>query len=190
MTGAAGGSLFIRGVLLVLALALGETRPARAHALGAECQLRSGQLEVEAYYDDNTPARDARVWLEDAQGRRVLQGRTDSQGRWRCPCPEPGRYRLTVDAGAGHRTTLVVRVPALPGTATVPTDAAPQTPAAIPVAEGPSRAEFTRPPWTRMVLGLGIIGCLGLVGWGVLRWRRRRHLPEPPVVLQKPPGMS
>ena len=50
--GCAGGAL-------TLALFLVAAPRAAAHALGAECKLVGDRVEVEAFYDDDTPAREA-----------------------------------------------------------------------------------------------------------------------------------
>jgi hypothetical protein len=52
-------------------LALLATGTAHAHALSAQTKLKDGRIELTAYYDDNTPARGARVRLEDGQNQLV-----------------------------------------------------------------------------------------------------------------------
>src|SRR5262245_59248405 len=85
--------------------------PASAHALGAECRVVGARVEVAAFYDDNTPAGNARVAVRDASRGLVAEGRTDARGRWSFDRPAAGRYEITVDAGGGHRTTVKVTVP-------------------------------------------------------------------------------
>jgi hypothetical protein len=152
--------------LAALLLLLIAAPPAHAHALGAEARLRGDRIEVEAYYSDNTPARDARVTVLDHAGRLAAAGRTDDQGRWQFPTPWPGPYTVTVDAGAGHRKSVPVTVPAvLPAGPTGP------------ISDGPSREEFTRFPWLRLTVGLAIIAGLA-VGWQALR-RGLGRMPGP-----------
>jgi hypothetical protein len=145
-------------LLLVLLVA----PPVRAHALGVTATLRGDRIEVEAYYSDDTPARDARVTVRDHAGQVAAEGRTDDQGKWQFAAPRPGPYTVTVDAGAGHSKTAKVLVPAVlpPG----PTG---------PIDDGPSRAEFTRFPCERVALGLAIIAVLA-GGWIVVRRGVRR----------------
>jgi nickel transport protein len=153
----------MRVVVLALSSLLVYALPASAHALGAECKLRGGRVEVEGYYDDNTPARDARVTVRDAAGQTVADGRTDDKGRWSFPAPEPGRYHVIVDAGAGHRAVVSVTVPeaaSAPPTFTSTPDAGPGPPAETVISEGPGRAEFTRVPWTKIAIGFAVIAGL------------------------------
>jgi hypothetical protein len=145
-----------RAAAIAVLLLLAATGPVRAHNLGAKAVLRGDHVEVEAYYSDDTPARDARVVVHDNADKLIADGRTDDAGRWQFPAPPPGRYVVVVDAGSGHRKRLVVTIP---GTAADGES----------VSEGPSRAEFTRFPWGGIAAGLTVIVLLA-VGWRA--WRR------------------
>jgi len=161
------------GVAFVLPALLGIVRPATAHALGAECTLHDGVVRMEAYFDDDTSAADARVVVRNTAGEIVAEGRTDAKGLWRFPAPPADLYRITVDAGAGHQTTIRLRIP--------PHAEQPSTPGFVAekIYEGPSRAEFTSFPWGRAALGLTVIALLFLVWRGLRGWRRRGNsLPE------------
>ena len=135
-------------VLLVLVL---RPEQARAHALGADCRpSKDGKfLEVEAYFDDDTPAAHAAVNVYDSDSELVMQGKTDGKGRWRAPLPAPGRYQVVVDSGDGHRVTKSIT---LGGSALSPEL----------FAEGPTRREFTSFPWVKVGIGLAIIAVLAL----------------------------
>ncbi len=161
----------MRVVFLALLASAAANHPALAHALGAECKLHGERVELEAYYDDDTPARDAKVRLLDADKKLLAEGRTDAQGRCALPAPQPGRYQVVVDAGAGHVTQLSITVPAR--------DAMPAV--AVSLGDGPKRRDFTRFPWIKVCLGLGIIGAAALTIWAVrlgLRALSRRTCAE------------
>jgi hypothetical protein len=166
---------------LALLTAFLTTRPVSAHALGAECKIRGDKVEVEAYYDDDTPARDARVTVLDKQESVVAEGRTDDQGRWSFPTPKPGRYQVIVDAGGGHLTKLRMTVPdqghSVGAAVSSSAEGCPccegspnlSGDEADTISDGPTREEFTRFPWSKAAIGLGILGGLALV----LRLARR-----------------
>jgi hypothetical protein len=97
---------------LALLIGLGAPTPAAAHRLGADCTIKGGRVEVEAFYSDDTPARGVRVTVQEAGGKTVAEGRTDDKGRWSFATPAPGKYRLTVDGGTGHVARLTLTVPA------------------------------------------------------------------------------
>jgi nickel transport protein len=153
----------IAAALLLLAV----TAPVRAHALGVSATVRGKVVEVEAYYSDDTPARDAHVTVHDHAGNLWTEGRTDELGKWAFALQRPGPYEIVVDAGAGHRQAKSIVVPAVlpPG----PTG---------PTADGPSRAEFTQFPWLRLAFGLTIIAALAAVWLAVRRGVRRMPGPQ------------
>jgi hypothetical protein len=127
--------------------------PAWAHALGATARVRGDRLEVEAYFSDDTPAVDAHVKVVDSTDTLIAEGRTDDAGRWSCAAPPAGSYRVTVDAGGGHRARKALTIGG----------------GAAAASDGPTRAEFTRFPWGGVAAGLAIIGGLA-IAWRV--WRR------------------
>ncbi|MBX9678485.1 MAG: carboxypeptidase-like regulatory domain-containing protein [Gemmataceae bacterium] len=129
-----------------------------AHGLGADAKVKDGKIHLEAYFNDDTPARDSRVEVTDDAGKKIAEGKTDEQGLWNFPLPPAGKYRVVVDAGEGHRAKLTIDVPA--GESNDAKD----------VSEGPSRDEFTRLPWGRLAIGLAAIAVIG----AALPWLLRR----------------
>src|SRR5438876_11600625 len=83
-----------------------------AHALSGQCKLRGNQVELEAYFDDDSPAADAKVRVLDKEKQPIRAGRTDAKGRWSFPRPAAGKYLVIVDAGAGHRADIPVTIEA------------------------------------------------------------------------------
>jgi hypothetical protein len=156
--------------------------PVWAHALGADCRLRGGRVEVEAFFDDDTPARNAQVSVVDADKETVAQGKTDGAGRWSFPLPAPGQYKVIVDAGAGHRTTRLVMVPQPEASSPIPNKSAETNLSKVDIPEGtseaplistgPSRQQFTRFPWLKVALGLGTITALCLA-FLLAKWLQR-----------------
>jgi hypothetical protein len=136
---------------------------AHAHALGTDCRLAGERVEVEAYYEDDTPARQARVRVVDAHQALVAEGRTDEAGKWAFPRPAPGRYEVVVDAGASHRHTTPITVPASS------VSAAPR------VSAGRGRAELTRTPWPRLLIGVLAIAAASGLFLLIGAWRKGRR---------------
>ncbi|MFO0879641.1 MAG: carboxypeptidase-like regulatory domain-containing protein [Gemmataceae bacterium] len=159
-------SLVVMLVLInLMFLAPGE---AWGHGMGAEARLKDGQIHIEGYFDDDTPAAEARIWVEDAEKKRIAEGRADARGRWSFPAPAPGRYRVTLDAGGGHQTTISITVPASTADGAPTPDGTTERP--VRVSEGASREEFTRLPWKSLAAGLVLIG---LAAWLLPRLLRR-----------------
>lgn len=144
---------------------------AASHGLGGECKLIGDRVVVEAFFDDDTPARDARVRVEFGT-TVVAEGRTDSKGFWSFSRPAAGQYVVAIDAGEGHRVKIKMTIPDRKGAenAVVGTSnhaAAPPAPAADPVtvSEGPGREEFTQVRWKGMAGGLLIIALIAAALW-------------------------
>ena len=117
-----------------------------------DCTLKAGKVEVEVFYDDDTPAQKAKVQVVNAKDEVIANGVTDEKGTWSFAAPPPGIYEVRVDAGAGHRAKKTINVPALE-----PTD---DPPPVARVSEG-TRAEFTRFPWIQLLIGIVVLGGVG-----------------------------
>ncbi len=135
---------------------------ASAHDLGATARIERGRVFVETYFDDNSAPHDAHVIVTNGTGQVVAEGRTDGEGKWSFAVPPPGDYRLTIDAGGGHKTVVPLTVPGEGAGA---------------VSHGPPRKEFARTRW--LGLGIGIILIAAIVVAAKL-WGRttRRNLPS------------
>ena len=143
--------------------------PAMAHRLGADCTIRGKEVQVEAFFSDNTSAKGARVSVFDSNKNSVVEGRTDDKGAWSFPAPEPGIYRVIIEAGNGHRAEIRIDVPqtnleaeSSPSTSEGACDCcndavSGDTPQAVRISDGPSRDELTKTPWLRMFFGLILI---------------------------------
>src|SRR5687768_1328701 len=66
------------------------------HDLGVECKLEGQTVAVEAFFDDDTPCRNAAVKVQDADKVTVAEGRLDDAGRWSFPRPKPGHFWIVV----------------------------------------------------------------------------------------------
>jgi hypothetical protein len=143
---------FMRPIIAVTIL-LAIAPSAFAHKLGVVCTFKDGKVEVEAFYDDDSPAQQAKVRVVNAKDEIVASGVTDAKGMWSAAAPPPGTYDVRVDAGAGHRAKKTIIVPAV-----APIDEPPPT---VTVNTGPSRAEFTQFPWLKVLIGVVVLGGLG-----------------------------
>ena len=171
-------SRILRPALFVSAVVLGglvAAPRADAHALSGQCKLRGDKVELEAYFDDDSPAADAKVRVLDQGKKAIAEGRTDAKGRWTFARPSAGKYVVIVDAGAGHRAEVKMDVPAGASTAEssaeddccccdAPSNSSESTPS-ITISEGPDRATFTGYLWLKLGIGLTVIAVLGAAFW-------------------------
>src|SRR5262245_25012597 len=130
---------------------------ARAHDVSLECKQQKGtnKVFVEAFFDDDTPAASAKLEVFDAAKKAIASGKTDAKGLWSFEAPAPGEYRVMLDAGAGHKAEAKITV--RPWT-NPPADSKGST----PIQEGPSRQEFTRFPWLKVSIGVGVIALFSI----------------------------
>jgi hypothetical protein len=146
---------------------------ARAHAIDLEWKQINDRIMVEAFFDDDTPARDALVTIVDDEKNVVASAKTDAQGK--CSLRAPiGRYQIVVDAGAGHRKERPIRIV---GTLPPPPESK-ETPTPAVLSGGANRDEVTGFPWERAAIGCGVIALLA-GAW----WLSRR--PKPPVAASR-----
>jgi hypothetical protein len=140
-------------VLAATVLLVGSS-PAFAHRLHVVAKVTGEQVRVEAFYDDDTPAQEAKVTVA-AGDRLVAEGRTDEKGVWTGATPAPGTYTVRAESvGHAAKETLVVAGPD-------------RVPAAEPTAAD-ERARQTRTPWARLAAGLAVIGGLW-IAWLISR---------------------
>ena len=173
---------------VVILLAPGRSS---AHALGAHWQIKGDRIHIEAYFSDDTPAQGALIRVSQlpnschAIEMQPIEFRTNAKGECSFERPGPGKYTIIVDAGAGHRKELALEIadrPALiPGVALALGSASQggfenlsivailaidrQVPVAVNQNDGPSRAEFTRYPWSSVLIVAGSLTALALVVW-------------------------
>ena len=129
-----------------------------AHKLIVDAAPKGDRLRVEAYYEDDTPAEDAKVTV--LQGETVVaEGKTDERGVWSCPLPPPGEYEIKV-LSVGHvgRKPVTIVGPAVPSVAGSDQAVNPE-----------QRAEDTKTPWNRLGLGVGLILGVALAWWLIRR---------------------
>jgi hypothetical protein len=177
---------------LALVLMLSAAPLARAHDLGASVKLAGGRVEVKAYFDDGTVARAAKTVVRDQGNDIIFEGATDGKGIWTFPIPKAGKYELEVNAGAGHLARVpftipkqspanVSQQPGQPGGNKDLTKGEKENPSPggppVVVSQGPTEEEFTRFPWLKVGVGVGVIGlvCLALL----VALRQGRNLPSP-----------
>jgi len=132
-----------------------------AHAIGVTCTIRSDKVEVEAFYDDDTPAHKAKVQVVNAKDEVIATGITDKDGIWTFATPTPGKYEVRIDAGAGHRAKKSLVIPGAVADDPTPIIATPE----------PTREEQTRTPWWRIGIGLAIIVAISVGVMGLMQWR-------------------
>lgn len=168
----------MRRLLPALLLVLADPQWASAHAIGIEAKLKGTTVAVEAYYDDDTPAVDAKVTVEDSAKGVIAEGKTNAKGVWSFASPAPGKYIVRVDAGGGHTAKTTITIPNPVTTLPPQEDGAPgQESPGVSISDGPSRETFTGPMRWAMA-GVGLASIAGLTILLRQLFRSRRHSTE------------
>lgn len=145
------GSLTFLALLLLPTLAF-------AHGLGIDARRIGNTILVAAIFDSDDPADDAVITVATLDGRTICTGKTDAKGEFSFAVPEPGEYRITADAGAGHLAKMT-----------------------ITISHNPSFDDQTRqaifasiPKWIWILIGFGIIA-FGTFAWSRLAKKSRQE---------------
>jgi len=94
--------------LIIAALGVALAAALQAHRLTARWEISGNTLTVLARAED-APATGAEVELRDAAGTVLASGVLDAAGRFEWPlAPTAGDVTVVVNAGPGHRRTLVI----------------------------------------------------------------------------------
>lgn len=141
-------------VALILVLAGLTVSPALAHRVLVFAFAAGDAIQVEAKFVPDTPVRQGTVRvLEATEGRELVAGTTDAQGKFSFPIPAEARekrlnLRIVVEAAMGHRGEWLLKADAyLPPAAAA--GQAPPTPAAGITATAPAAAPAPGPPAAR-----------------------------------------
>lgn len=109
-----------------------------AHALLAIVKIEETSVRVEVFYDDDTPAEAAKVYVQNDAKEKIAEGVTDANGAWTFTKPVLGTYTVVAESvGHRHRKSFTI------GENITSTQ--------------PTREELTRTPFVAIGVGLGVI---------------------------------
>jgi nickel transport protein len=108
------GRLPLAVVVAVLCGVLGFAKPAAAHKLFVFATVRGKMIEGEVYFQGGDPAPDIRVAIIGPEDTALEETQTDQDGRFQFEPRWRIAYRLSADAGFGHRAEFIVPAAELP----------------------------------------------------------------------------
>ncbi|MDH3258352.1 MAG: carboxypeptidase-like regulatory domain-containing protein [Deltaproteobacteria bacterium] len=94
--------------LSCVALAVCLASPARAHRIEVHARTEGKRVHIEAYFFGGKRAGGAKVKVYGAAKEPVVEGVTDTAGRFSFDVSKPGDLRIAVSDGAGHRGTALL----------------------------------------------------------------------------------
>ncbi|MBL0716357.1 MAG: hypothetical protein JJV98_21980 [Desulfosarcina sp.] len=117
---------------------------ARAHKVMVFAWVQGDTVFTESKFSGGRYARDGRIDVYNAAGEKLLEGRTDDQGRFAFKPPRSETLRIVLMAGSGHRNEWTVYAKEFadgPTVAPSPTEPWPETAPPKPMAAAGKPAE-------------------------------------------------
>ncbi len=92
----------VRMAALVLLSAIASTS-AWAHKVTVFAWVEDNTVYTQSKFSGGRSAKNAQIAVYNAAGEKLLEGRTDTQGRFAFTPPQPEALRIVLMAGSGHR---------------------------------------------------------------------------------------
>ncbi|MBW1645420.1 MAG: hypothetical protein JRJ56_03700 [Deltaproteobacteria bacterium] len=90
-------------VLLTVLLALAAATPARAHKVMVFAWISGNQVHTESKFSGGRRVKAGKIEVFDQDGKLLLTGTTDDQGKYNFPLPAAKELKIVLTAGMGHR---------------------------------------------------------------------------------------
>ena len=104
-------SVFFLFTVLCLAVIVPQ---AFAHKVIVMAYVEGDTIFVESAFSDGTLCNNAEIEVFDPSGKKLLEGRTDENGKFSFKPSRRIDLRLVLDAGMGHRDEYIVKAGELP----------------------------------------------------------------------------
>ncbi len=124
-------------VMAFLSLSLLWSVPAHAHKVTIFAWVEGDMVHTQSKFSGGKRVKNAPVEVYDAQGKKLLEGRTDDRGAFTFKSPGKGPLRIVLIAAMGHKAHWTLSAKELAGSAQ-PSASLPQT---VPAVERPSSAD-------------------------------------------------
>jgi nickel transport protein len=112
---------------------------ALAHKVNVFAYVEGDTVIAEAYFNDGAKCRDSVIEVFDNEGQKLLEGKTDIEGRFSFPVPARTDLLIRLTASMGHQAEYTIPASDLPG------GAVDETPVLPDVVESPESAPMEEP---------------------------------------------
>jgi len=99
----------IASIFACCALLLVLFGTARAHKVNVFAYAENGIIHTESYFPDGKPVVDGAIEVYDAAKARLLEGKTDAEGKFSFPVPKKEDLTIVINAGMGHRNEYTIK---------------------------------------------------------------------------------
>ena len=102
---------------LILFFLLCSSVPALAHRVYIYAWVEGNTVYTESYFSGGVKVKNGLVQVFDLNGKKVLEGKTNSKGEYSFQVPGKNGLRIVVNASMGHRGEYVLKADELGGAA-------------------------------------------------------------------------
>lgn len=100
-------STFLALLICLVVCAMAGT--AQAHKVNVFAYAEDGTIHTESYFPDGKPAAGGTIEVYDQAKARLLEGKTDKEGKFSFPIPKREDLTIVINAGMGHRNEYTIR---------------------------------------------------------------------------------
>jgi nickel transport protein len=90
--------------LLVLLVGL-----ANAHKVNVFAYAEGGTIHTESYFPDGKAVEDGVIEVFDATGRKLMEGKTDREGKFSFQVSQKEDLTIVINASMGHRNEYTIK---------------------------------------------------------------------------------
>jgi nickel transport protein len=128
------------GVAVLLIVGVLGAAPALAHKASVFAWVEGETIQTQSKFSGGRFVKDGLIEVYDPAGNKLLEGRTDDQGRFGFAIPQRSDLKIVLTAGSGHGNSWIVRATELGAAQSAE---APPPPAPLPATPLPAAEQVT-----------------------------------------------
>lgn len=82
---------------------------AQAHKVNIFAYAEGGTVYTESYFPDGKKVQNGTIEVYDSQGQKLLEGKTDQEGKFSFPVPKKDDLKIVIIASMGHKNEYVLK---------------------------------------------------------------------------------
>ena len=106
--------------IILLIVIIGISSPAIAHKTTIFAWVEGDKVYTESKFIGGRKAKQATVEVYDAEGNKLLEGKTDAKGEFSFKLPKKAELKVVLLAGTGHRGEWIIPLEEIEGGETMP----------------------------------------------------------------------
>ena len=106
--------------IILLIVIIGISSPAIAHKTTIFAWVEGDMVHTQSKFSGGRKAKQATVEVYDAEGNKLLEGKTDAKGEFSFKLPKKAELKVVLSAGTGHRGEWIIPLEEIEGGETMP----------------------------------------------------------------------